>query len=185
MEVLIQEDTTAHLLKLLLACELDFVLASRPILDPRLEVRDLFTEALLLALPPGHALADKPPARAADLRHERLIVMKEGHCLGQQTLNFCERRDLRPAISFRSAQLETILSLVGAGLGVALVPEMAAHSGRRGGLETRPFQAPRPERTIVTVWPQKHPPGRAAAEFLKRLADSPARLALKRTGARK
>jgi len=54
---------------------------------------------------------------AGDLKEERLIVMKEGHCLGQQVLNFCDRRDLRPNISFRSTQLETIQSLVSAGMG--------------------------------------------------------------------
>ena len=48
--------------------------------------------------------------RPADLEGQQLLVM-EGHCLGQQVLNFCDRRDLHPTISFRSAQLETIQSL--------------------------------------------------------------------------
>src|SRR5579862_4151827 len=49
VEIVVQEDTTARLLKLALACEIDFALASRPIHDERLEVKDLFSEELLLA----------------------------------------------------------------------------------------------------------------------------------------
>src|SRR5271154_1361760 len=53
VEIVVQEDTTARLLKLALACEIDFAIASQPIRDGRLEVRELFSEELLIALPPG------------------------------------------------------------------------------------------------------------------------------------
>ena len=164
---MVQEDTTARLLKLAHACEIDFAVASLPIPDGRLEVRELFAEELLLALPPGHPLTRKRSVEAADLDGERLIVMKEGHCLGDQVLNFCERRAVRPAISFRSAQLETIQALVRAGLGLSLIPAMAAQARRSDGPEYRPLRSPRPERKIVAAWPRQRPPGRGASEFLK------------------
>src|SRR5258708_22958822 len=56
VQIVVQEDTTARLVKLLLACEIDFALAIRPIRDARLEMRELFSEELLLALPPRHPL---------------------------------------------------------------------------------------------------------------------------------
>ena len=167
VEVIIQEDTTAHLIKLLLAYEIDFALASQPIQDPRLEVRELFAEELLLALPPGHPLTRKRTVCVADLEKERFIVMKEGHCLGDQVLQFCTRRDLRANISFRSTQLETIQSLVRAGFGVSFVPAMATQSKRDDLPEYRSLQNPRPQRKIVAVWPRQRPPARAATEFLK------------------
>jgi DNA-binding transcriptional LysR family regulator len=80
---------------------------------------------------------------------------------------------LRPAgfpptnISFRSAQLETVQSLVRAGVGISLVPAMVARSERRDLPEYRSLPSPRPERKIVTFWPKQRPPGRAANEFLK------------------
>jgi LysR family hydrogen peroxide-inducible transcriptional activator len=157
-------------LKLLLACEIDFALASQPIQDGRLEVRELFAEDLLVALPPGHPLARKRVVNAADLEHERFIVMKEGHCLGDQVLGFCDRRDLEPRISFRSAQLETIQALVRLGLGISLIPAMAARDKRADSPEYRRFESPKPERKIVACWPRQRPPGRAAAEFLKILS---------------
>jgi DNA-binding transcriptional LysR family regulator len=170
VEIVVQEDTTARLLKLAQAYEIDFALASRPIQDQRMEVKDLFTEELRLALPPGHRLTRKRSLRLADIEKEPFIVMKEGHCLGDQVLNFCERRDLRPTINFRSAQLETIQALVRSGAGISLVPAMATRGERRDLPEYRSLPAPRPERKIVAVWPKQRPLGRAANEFLKQIS---------------
>ncbi len=172
VEVVLQEDTTANLIKQLFSSEIDFALASEPIHDQRLAVRRLFTEELLLALPRRHRLARKRPISVADLENERFIVMKEGHCLGDQVLEFCTRRDLRANISFRSAQLETIQSLVCAGIGLSLIPAMAIESGRRGRRPVyRSLSAPKPERKIVAAWRRQRPPGRAAGEFLKTAAE--------------
>jgi len=167
VEIVVQEDTTARLLKLAQAYEIDFALASRPIQDQRMEVKDLFTEELRLALPPGHPLTRKRTVRLADLEKEPFIVMKEGHCLGDQVLSFCDRRDLKPTINFRSAQLETIQALVRSGVGISLVPAMAARGERKDLPEYRSLPAPKPERKIVAVWPKQRPLGRAANEFLK------------------
>jgi LysR family transcriptional regulator, hydrogen peroxide-inducible genes activator len=167
VEIVVQEDTTARLLKQIQAYEIDFALVSQPINDEGLVVRELFTEELLLALPSGHPLTRKRNVNVSDLAEERLIVMKEGHCLGDQVLRFCERRDLRPQISFRSAQLETVQALVRAGFGISLVPAMAAQGSIRDTLAYRSLKPPRPERNIVVVWPNQRPPGRAANELLK------------------
>src|SRR5262245_7228342 len=101
VETVVHEDTTARLITQLLAYEVDLALASRPINEGSLEVRELFSEELKLALPPGHPLTRKRVVSITDLRQEQLIVMKPGHCLGDQVLGFCDRRDLHPKISFR------------------------------------------------------------------------------------
>jgi LysR family hydrogen peroxide-inducible transcriptional activator len=175
VEMVVQEDTTARLLKLAHGYEIDLALASQPIQDNRLEVRELFVEELLLALPPGHPLTRKRAVAIGDLKGERLIVMKEGHCLGDQVLGFCDRRDVQPQIRFRSAQLETLQALVCSGLGLSLIPAMAARREREDLPEYRSLVAPRPERKIVAAWPRQRPPGRAAGEFLKLVAARPGR----------
>jgi len=167
VEIVVQEDTTARLLELVHRYEIDFALASQPIDDERLEVKDLFAEELLLALPSTHPLARKRVVPSAGLQGERLIVMKEGHCLGDQVLGFCEGRDVKPKISFRSAQLETVQALVAAGLGISLIPAMATISEGKNLPEYRSLQSPRPQRKIVAVWPKHRQPSRAASEFLQ------------------
>jgi LysR family hydrogen peroxide-inducible transcriptional activator len=170
VEVVVQEDTTARLLKSTLGYEIEFAVASQPIQDERLEVRELFTEELLLALPRGHRLTRKRSVTAADLKDERLIVMKEGHCLGDQVLGFCDRRGVKPRISFRSAQLETVQAMVASGLGISLIPAMAARSEREDLPVYRSLQSPKPQRKIVAVWPRQRPPGRAAREYVKMIS---------------
>jgi LysR family hydrogen peroxide-inducible transcriptional activator len=169
IEIIIHEDTTAQLLARALAFELDVALASPPLPLERLETRPILSEELLVALPPGHPLTRKPQVRTSDLAKEKLIVLKEGHCLGDQVLGFCERREFKPQISFRSAQLETIQALVRAGLGLSLIPAMAARSKNPAQPEYRSMASPRPERKIVALWPKQRPLGRAASEFLKLL----------------
>lgn len=171
VEIVVQEDMTARLLQLVLAYEVDFAILSQPVRDERLEVRELFVEELLLALPPAHALAAHATVHPADLAAERLIVMKQGHCLSDQVLGFCERRDIHPEISFRSSQLETIQALVASGLGIALVPAMAARGVRADQPTFRSLAAPRPERRIVAVWPRQRLLSRAAHKFLELVAE--------------
>ena len=170
LEILFQEDTTAQLLKLVLSYEIDFALVSNPIHDERLAERELYSEELLLALPPNHPLTRKRLVKVNDLEAERLILMKEGHCLGDQVLDFCNRRDLRPTISFRSAQLETIQSLVRAGLGISLIPATARQRDPKLAPEYRAFVDPKPERKILAIWPKQRPISRAAIQFLKAFA---------------
>ncbi len=165
IEMIVQEDTTAQLVKSALAGEMDLMLASHPILEDRLEVRELFTEKLWLALPPKHLLTHRQTITPADLGAERFILMKDGHCLGDQVLRFCERRNWRPQISFRSAQLETIQALVRAGMGISLIPAMAVRTSQAPTY--RPLSDPQPDRKIVAVWPKQRPLSRAATEFLK------------------
>jgi len=167
VEIVVQEDTTAQLLKLLLAYEIDFAIASHPIQDRRLEIKELFAEELLLALPPGHPLTRQRTVPASALKRERLIVMRQEHCLGDQVLNFCAHRDVKPTISFRSAQLETTHALVSAGLGLSLIPAMAARIERSDALEYRSIQGPRPKRKIIALWPRQRPLGHAARAFLE------------------
>lgn len=112
-----------------------------------LHVKELFRESLLLAAPTGHPLVSgKRPPRPGDLSGENVIHLQDGHCLTDRTLKVCrlERFDPRLACD----QLETALAMVGAGMGVAVVPEIATASAIRAGIALREFAEPVPKRTI-------------------------------------
>lgn len=169
IEVVVQEDTTVRLLSLLAGCELDLALASLPLRDERMQSETLFTEELLLALPPRHRLLGKTSIRPADLGAEPFILMKEGHCLGDQVLDFCTRRDFHPNVSCRSAQIETIRALVQAGMGISLLPAMACPPARGSQSLYRSLTPPCPQRAVAVAWLRDRPPGRAAHAFLTQL----------------
>jgi len=170
VSVTIQEETTAVLRKLAADYEIDLALASLPVGDDQMETVELFTEELLMAVPPGHVLARKRKVTLADMEQEPFVLMKEGHCLGDQVLSFCSSRNFRPQVSSRTSQIETIQSLVRAGLGLSLIPRMARKPAGSGAPVYRSLAAPRPTRTIVAFWAQRRPLDRAAAAFLAELS---------------
>lgn len=126
IEVVVHEDTTAQLAQGVLAKEIDVALLSLPVERTGLAAEEFFDEDLLVALPARHALVKKPRLALDDLEHEAFILMKEGHCLAGQALQFCRLNGFAPRVSFRSAQIETVLAFVAAGWGVSIVPAMAA-----------------------------------------------------------
>jgi LysR family hydrogen peroxide-inducible transcriptional activator len=125
IEVVVHEDTTSMLAQAVLAKEIDLALLSLPVERAGLAAEELFDEKLLVALPAKHRLARRRQLTLDDLGAEAFILMKEGHCLAGQALQFCRLNGFSPRVSFRSAQIETVLAFVAAGWGVSIVPEMA------------------------------------------------------------
>lgn len=169
IEIVIQEDTTAQLLALLAAREIDLAIASEPIRDERVQTETLFSEELFVVLSTKHPLVKKKTLRTPDLDSERFIVMKEGHCLGDQVLDFCTRRNFHPRVLCRSAQVETISALVRAGMGISLIPAMARHATQQPQLSYRSLSPPKPHRKVVALWLRDHPLTRAPGAFLHHL----------------
>jgi LysR family transcriptional regulator, hydrogen peroxide-inducible genes activator len=167
VEIVVHEDMTARLVQAIDANELDIALLSLPVVGRALEVEELFTEELLLTLPAGHRLARKKTINLSDLEQERFIVMKEGHCLGAQAVEFCREKGFNPQVTCRSAQVETIQALVEAGVGVSLVPAMAQHPACPGQLIYRSLTGSKPMRTIALISRKRRDLSLAAKELKK------------------
>jgi LysR family hydrogen peroxide-inducible transcriptional activator len=150
IEISIHEDTTANLSRAIDNKDIDLAIISAPAEGRLVTSRALFHEALWLALPAEHPLARKRTISVADLEKEPFIVMKESHCLGGQTLQFCQSRGFAPRVSFRSAQIETVHAFVAAGLGVSLVPAMALRDDRYDGVTYRNLRE-QPTRQIAII----------------------------------
>lgn len=172
VEVVVHEDMTARLVQAIEANELDIALLSLPVAGRALEVEELFAEELLLTLPAGHRLTRKKTITLTDLEQERFIVMKEGHCLGAQALEFCRGKGFNPQITCRSAQVETIQALVEAGLGVSLVPAMARRAACPGHLVYRSLAGSKPTRAIVLIYRKRRELSRAAKELKAFIGES-------------
>jgi LysR family hydrogen peroxide-inducible transcriptional activator len=137
IEVVVHEDTTEQLARALLAKEIDVGLLSLPVERSGLVAEEFFDEDLLVALPAEHALAKKRALTLDHLEHEAFILMKEGHCLAGQALQFCRLNGFAPRVSFRSAQIETVMAFVAAGWGVSIVPAMAERRMAVAGVKYR------------------------------------------------
>ena len=116
---------------------------------------------MVVALPapaPGRGRRTAPP----DLLAQPLIVFprETAPSLYDALLAFYHRHGVAPAIAQEAVQMQTIVNLVSAGMGIALVPRAVTRL-RRPGVAYRPLPralagAPRAETSLV--WPAGAPP---------------------------
>lgn len=121
----IAEEITPILLDRLRAGSVDLAILALPIRGHEFDSHPLFTERLFAALPKKHKLARRPALQLADLRPDPFLFLRDGHCFRDTAVAACDRARLDPRVVFESGHLSSLLAMVGAGMGVSLVPEMA------------------------------------------------------------
>jgi len=159
-EVTMHEDFTAEIVRNCAAGEVDLGIVAWPIQDARLTVDPLFSEDLLVAIPPKHALSQKRRITLEELTRERFVLLSEIHCLGAQGRSILRaarlhsRRDVpqRSAFDRAGACGARPGRVVGSGNGRASGPEpqnCLSYSGRsqgfadsRHGMEQAPLPQP-------------------------------------------
>ncbi|GGR76634.1 LysR family transcriptional regulator [Streptomyces aureoverticillatus] len=152
VSVRVREAEAAEAYELLAAGDVDLALslavqAPRGA-DGRFTRVPLLADPLDVALPADHPLADAAALRLADLAGESWIFGGSGPW-SEITLAACEAAGFVPEQAHSAAGWEAILAMVGAGMGVALVPRMA--SGRGAGVVMRELDADRPSRHVVAA----------------------------------
>jgi LysR family hydrogen peroxide-inducible transcriptional activator len=165
LELILHEEQTSSILDGLAAGRLDLAVLATPVAAANLTVHGLYDEDFVLVFPCDDPPVAKGPVSAAALRDLPMLVMEEGHCLREQTLEVCHEAggDGRLA-STRAASLATLVQLVAGGLGVTLLPRTAAAVEARAGsgLASARFHEPAPGRSIALVHRATSP---RAAEF--------------------
>ena len=119
------EEITPVLLERLRAGTVDVAILALPIRGHEFDTFPLLTERLYAALPKKHALANRRSIALKDLRKEPFLLLRDGHCFRDTAVAACDRARLNPQIIFESGQFSSILGMVGTGMGVSIVPEMA------------------------------------------------------------
>jgi LysR family hydrogen peroxide-inducible transcriptional activator len=121
----VREGTTTELVEQVLEGMIDVAVMSLPVEGSGLVMMELFRDPLYLAVPEGHPLTSAEKVQLRRLAEERLLILKDGHCLREETLAVCDRARARFAGQFEADQFLTIFEWIRAGLGVSIVPEMA------------------------------------------------------------
>lgn len=153
LQLMLHEYQTRPLVERIGDGELDLGILALPVDTGSLETRPLFNEEFMLAMPARHPLAQHQRMTIADLQGEKLLLLEDGHCLREHALAVCggagaEEQD------FRATSLETLRQMVAAGLGITLLPRLAAEGpfGTAPGLAVRPFAPPAPVRVVGAAW---------------------------------
>ena len=170
LQLFLHEDRTERVLAGLRDGALDLLLLALPVDGEGLEQLPVADEPFVLALPAAHPLARaRGPVREAELAHEHLLLLEDGHCLRDQALDVCHRAGASEAGEVRATSLATLTEMVAGGLGATLLPAsgVAALTGGRDEIVLRRFRAPAPGRTLGLVWRRSSP----RAEDFRALAD--------------
>ena len=151
-----REAKTARLIADLTEGRLDAALVALPVSEPALTERPLFTEEFVLVRP--QADANRPVPRPEHLREMRLLLLEEGHCFRDQALSYCRLSPTAPRELMEGSSLSTLVQMVGAGIGVTLIPEMAVPvETRSAAVAVARLPDPRPRRTLGLVWRRTNP----------------------------
>jgi LysR family hydrogen peroxide-inducible transcriptional activator len=156
------EATTDQLLSQLNDHQIDGALLATAPPDEDLKEIRLFREPFWLAHPRDHVLYEKDEITLEDLKDERILLLSQEHCLTEQVTSACRiaNRALAGTVPrLNASSLDTLVQLVGMGLGVTLVPALSVHGGRLAadGVVLREVEIPDAYREIRLVYRSSFP----------------------------
>lgn len=170
LELLLVEEKTEHVIRMLREGSLDVGVLALPLHEDSLHAEFLFEEPFVLAVPEGHPLAHKKHRlKLNDLEDESLLLLEDGHCMRDQALEVCQLAGAGERSGFRATSLETLRQMVAANVGITLLPTLAIKPpvARTDNVHLIEFAGQAPSRRIALVWRKSS----SMSAFLKRFAD--------------
>jgi LysR family hydrogen peroxide-inducible transcriptional activator len=156
LDLELREAVTRSLISDLLDGRLDVAVVALPVSEPALREFALFEEDFVLVRPAEDAA--RPIPTAETLQAMKLLLLEEGHCFRDQALSFCRVDDSQPRQVMEGSSLSTLVQMVGSGMGVTLIPEMAVDLETRSAeVSVARFPPPRPSRQIGMIWRATNP----------------------------
>jgi LysR family hydrogen peroxide-inducible transcriptional activator len=172
IEISLVEETSANLETLTMNGQTDISLLSLPMREESLIYETLLEEEIVLAVPPRHSLTQaQEPIRISQLEKEAFIALKKGQGFRKLTLDLCQNAGIVPNIVFESSNMETVQSLVAAGMGIAFVPYLIS---KRSFSELSPVHLAlegRPTRTLVIAYRKGRYLSKAAEAFVSTMKE--------------
>ncbi|MCH2066098.1 LysR substrate-binding domain-containing protein [Shimia sp.] len=166
MSLMVRETMTANLLAELHAGRIDTAIVALPVSEPAFTEVPLWSEEFVLVRPDTESATPVPAPET--LERERLLLLEEGHCFRDQALSFCSLPTARPHEGLDGSSLSTLVQMVGAGLGVTVIPEMAVPVDTpAAAVSVARFAGAQPARTIGMIWRKSSP----LASQLQELSD--------------
>jgi DNA-binding transcriptional LysR family regulator len=153
----LHELTSDQQLAWLQAGRLDVGFLRPPIEDPRFCLEVILQEPLVIALPDTHPLSHTSAISLNLIASEPFILFPRPLAPGlyDQIISLCQQAGFSPHVVQEAIQMQTIVSLVAAELGVAIVPASLRHL-QRTGVVYKTLQEPTPMAEIAMIWRCDH-----------------------------
>jgi DNA-binding transcriptional LysR family regulator len=137
---------------------------------------NLLDDPLHLALPHDHRLAGRSRLRLEDLAEDSWVQTSAASPCARHVVRSCHRAGFDPRVSFESDDYQTVQGLVAAGVGVALIPQLAL-STVRPDILVRPLDPQTPVRKVFAATPRGAAATPAVATMLDVLREAGRRAA--------
>lgn len=149
----LHEMTTEQQLQWLQEGRIDVGFLRPPVEEELFNFETIFQESLVIALPEAHPLADQVSVSLRSLSNQPFILFPRFVAPGlyDQIISFCQQADFSPTVTQEAIQMQTIVSLVAAEMGIAIVPESLQHL-QRTGVVYKPIQELTSKVAIAIIW---------------------------------
>lgn len=134
------------------AQDVDLCVASQPIQAEGLAAVRLFDEPVGVAVPLDHPLAGRTSVSVDDIVDQPFVSARPGHWQRRLLDRLWAARDRTPRIVCEVDELSAIAGLIGAGLGIGLVPGYARRMDIQGPLTWIAVDSPDCRRTVTLYW---------------------------------
>jgi LysR family hydrogen peroxide-inducible transcriptional activator len=172
LHLYLREERTETLLAKLRTGALDLVLLALPYeLPDWVATQTVSEDRLMMACAATHRFAAKQRVTTDQLAGEKLLLLEDGHCLRAQALALCALAPADRNETFQGTSVRTLLEMVASGLGITLIPSIAAPVETMRGVAIKPLGPGRPARTIALAWRRTSGRAREYAQFAQLLRD--------------
>ena len=154
LRLYLREDQTDRLLDNLRNRTLDAALIALPWEADGIESEALGDDEFLYIGPKEHKLSTATTLSPEDLASEEVLLLEDGHCMREHAVAVCSLAPAGRRSDVAATSLATLVQMVAGGLGVSLLPRIAAEAGVTAGTDivTRPFDTPVIGRQIGIAW---------------------------------
>ena len=163
----LKELTTKEQLQWLAEERLDLGFVRPPVDKPEFNSQIILWETLVVALPENHFLADRDKISCQSLAEESFILFPRNLApeLYDRVITLCQQANFSPQVIKEAILMQTIVSLVSAEIGIAIVPE-SLQNLQRTGVIYKPLIEATPQPAIAIVW-KKGERSPAVAKFIE------------------
>lgn len=151
VDVRLIEAGSDRLEEILLSGEIDLAASLLPVSED-FEWQSVRAEPLMALIPAAHALARADHLEPEALQQLPFILFESGFALNRIILDFCKRHGFTPSVAARSSQIDFIVGLVAAGLGVAFLPRMIAEQSPHAAVRAFPLNDPLTDWHMAMIW---------------------------------
>jgi hypothetical protein len=128
-----REDLTARLVDALRARTLDAAVIALPYTAHGIATSVVAEDEFFLVCPETHPLAHRNDLAPEHLKSEDVLLLEDGHCLREHALSACQLAPGRRSSEVGATSLHTLVQMVSGGMGVTLLPKIAADGGAAAG----------------------------------------------------